>query len=130
MLDEADLKRLIALCGRLGSDHDGERANAARIVSRFLAERDLTWEDVLTPEEAPMMVLSVGVERSRVPEPTPPAIGWRQAARACLQQPQGLRGDRERGFLEDILKRGFPTLTDRQEVWLLAICERCGVAKW
>lgn len=126
MLAETDLKKFIALCGRLGSDHDGERANAARMVSRFLLERNLTWEEVLTPEEQPMMVMSVSVD-DRAPVQL---NSWQNAASLCLLRPQGLRGDREREFLEDILERGFPTLTDRQSSWLLAICQRCGVAKW
>lgn len=123
MLGDKDLKRLIALCGRLGSDQDGECAAAARQVSRFLSERSLTWEEVLTPQEQPMMVLSVGVAEK-------PLVGWRAAARACLQQPRRLRGEREEEFLSDILARSVPTLSERQTAWLEAICQRCGVPRW
>jgi hypothetical protein len=130
MLSDAELKRLIALCGRLGSDHDGECASAARMVTRFLTERDLTWEDVLTPSEAPMMVLSVGASDDWSVNSAATDINWQAAARACLASPNGLRGDREIEFLTDILSRGWPTLTAKQEVWLLAICGRCGVPGW
>lgn len=122
MLGEKDLNRLIALCGRLGSDHDGECLNAAHQVTRFLVERQLTWADVIAPEQ-PMMVLSVAVAEK-------PLVGWRAAARACLQQPERLRGSREKEFLDDILARGFPTLSEKQTAWLEAICQRCGVPRW
>jgi len=35
----------VKLCGMLGSDHDGERARAARMATSFLQDRSLTWGD-------------------------------------------------------------------------------------
>lgn len=136
MLDGDDLKIFIKICGRLGSDQDGEFLAAARTAAGFLEKRKLTWEEVLTPPEA-MMVLSVsatGAEPYREPPPPPPSAfaSWVIAARACLANPHGLKGDRERGFLDDLMRRVaiYPglTLSQRQELWLLDICGRCGVA--
>lgn len=46
--------RLVKICGRLGSDHDGERAAAALLASRLLTEAGLDWERVLqTPASDP-----------------------------------------------------------------------------
>jgi hypothetical protein len=39
--------RFIGICGRLGSDHDGERASAAAMATRELRAANLTWADVL-----------------------------------------------------------------------------------
>jgi hypothetical protein len=42
-----NFQRFIGICGRLGSDHDGERANAAAMATRELRAAGLTWVDVL-----------------------------------------------------------------------------------
>ncbi len=39
--------RFVGICGRLGSDHDGERASAAAMATRELRAAGLTWADVL-----------------------------------------------------------------------------------
>lgn len=36
-------ERLSKLCGMLGSDRDGERSNAARLIGHALANEGLTW---------------------------------------------------------------------------------------
>ena len=41
------LERFIRLCGMLGSDFEGERANAAALASRMLRESGLTWRDII-----------------------------------------------------------------------------------
>ena len=46
-ISQADRDRLIALLGMLGSEHDGEAANAARMVVRFLKTREIVWADIL-----------------------------------------------------------------------------------
>jgi hypothetical protein len=40
-------KRLALLCGMLGSDHHGERANAAALATKLIREQGLTWEQVI-----------------------------------------------------------------------------------
>ncbi len=40
------LERLAEVCGRLRSEHDGERAAAAVVTARLLRDRGLAWEDV------------------------------------------------------------------------------------
>lgn len=46
--------RLVGILGRLGSDHDGERAAAGLLASRMLRERGLSWDEVVaTPDAAP-----------------------------------------------------------------------------
>ncbi len=40
-------ERFVKLLGKLGSDHDGERANAASLCTKLLREHRLTWADVV-----------------------------------------------------------------------------------
>ena len=47
-LDE--LARLIKLLGMLGSSHDGEALNAARLASKWLVDHATDWDALLTPE--------------------------------------------------------------------------------
>jgi hypothetical protein len=46
-LPPADTSRLVKLLGMLGSAHDGERAAAALKAHNLVAERRLTWSDVI-----------------------------------------------------------------------------------
>ena len=43
--------KLVKVLGMLGSDHAGERAEAARRATIILKEAQLTWYDVLDVEE-------------------------------------------------------------------------------
>ena len=42
-----DLERLMKICGMLGSNQDGERANAGKAATDLLKRLDLTWDEVL-----------------------------------------------------------------------------------
>jgi hypothetical protein len=43
--------KLVKVLGMLGSDHAGERDNAARLATQILKEAGLTWYDVLDTDE-------------------------------------------------------------------------------
>lgn len=47
MLAKEDVTRLIQLLGMMGSDHDGEVLNAARLAQRVLTDHKLQWGDVI-----------------------------------------------------------------------------------
>jgi hypothetical protein len=47
-LSPADLRKLIGILGRLGSDFDGERAAAGLLASRLIRAAGLGWDDLLT----------------------------------------------------------------------------------
>jgi hypothetical protein len=100
VLDPASARRLVKLCGMLGSAHDGERASAAALANKLIRSSGLTWSDVI-----------------RAPSIVPPRrLGWRITARECLLRASVL-AQRERDFLADILRRNRP-LTPRQAHWL------------
>jgi len=48
-----DLTKLAGILGRLASDHDGERAAAGLLATRFMEQRNWTWRDVLHPPALP-----------------------------------------------------------------------------
>jgi len=47
LLDPRMAERLAKLCGLFGSDHDGERAAAARKADELVRAHGLTWRDVV-----------------------------------------------------------------------------------
>ncbi len=51
-LSPAELNKLVGVLGRLGSDHDGERAAAGLLASKMLRDRGLSWDDLLRQRDA------------------------------------------------------------------------------
>ena len=47
-MTSAERRKLIGVLGRLGSDHDGERAAAGLLASRMLKSAGVTWDELLT----------------------------------------------------------------------------------
>jgi hypothetical protein len=48
-----DRDRLAKLCGMFGSDHAGERANAAAAADKLIREAGLRWRDLILPALPP-----------------------------------------------------------------------------
>jgi hypothetical protein len=48
----AEVRRLVGILGRLGSDHDGERAAAGLLATRMLRAAGLGWDDVIASGSA------------------------------------------------------------------------------
>ncbi len=100
----------VKMCGMLGSEHDGERATAARMATVFLRERSLTWDKV---------VPSVVTPQSRA-RPVPPArsgdgfksLDWRADLAMCRNRRWLLTA-----FEDDLIRsltryRRFPTVSE------------------
>jgi hypothetical protein len=64
-LPAPDRERLVNLLGMLGSEHLGERGNAAALADRFVRERGLTWGDVLARQEPEKKLPHLGTWRTR-----------------------------------------------------------------
>ena len=71
-------RRLVGILGRLGSNHDGERAAAGLLAARLLCAAGLTWEQVIPGEPPP---------RPFAPLPT----GWRTELALCQRHVSFLR---------------------------------------
>lgn len=106
-------KRLVQFCGMLGSDHDGERANAARMADRLIREAGLTWENVIAVPPA------MRQEAPKRPAPPPewsasefrtPGMQRMAEVETILRQHRPLLTQWEVDFLGSIASRGHLTL--------------------
>jgi hypothetical protein len=52
-LDIRERQRLGRLLGMLGSDHDGEVINAAKLADQMVRKHGLTWEAIIAPTPEP-----------------------------------------------------------------------------
>jgi hypothetical protein len=110
-LPAKDADRLAKLAGLLGSDSDGERANAARLATDLLKRYGLTWRDALTPAPAHQVA--------------PPTPAWpmphQRAISECLAW-NAILSDWEKQFLRDV--KLLPRLTTKQQETVNRILEK------
>lgn len=107
-LTQPERERLIALLGMLGSEHDGEVVNAARLALKFLKDRQLTWESVLSAKGN--IFEDIGINQSGFKD-----VEHVSLCRAVLSSGMTL-SVKERAFVEDMLTWNYPT--DKQIEWL------------
>jgi hypothetical protein len=104
LLNPKAADHLARICGMFGSDHDGERAAAARLADQHIKRLGLSWHEVIRVE-----------------------THWRSMARACQERSSEFN-ERERQFISSMTRlRGAPT--DRQLGWLEALFERINAAR-
>jgi hypothetical protein len=107
--------RLARLMGMVGSMHDGEALNAARLADKLVRSCGLTWAEVFAPPE-----LAVAPSGGNLLIGWP--AQWRSALRMCGQCGASL-GGRERSFLQSLAtykRRPSP----KQLTWLRSITVR------
>jgi len=63
-----DIGRLSRLCGMLGSDHAGERSNAATLATRELRRAGMTWPDVIARAFAPSVTRPTATAQRAEPD--------------------------------------------------------------
>jgi hypothetical protein len=117
--------KLAAILGMIGSAHDGEALNAARLADRLVRDHGLTWHDALTP---PLM------EQNQRQRPdgrdfNPVAPDWSRTAAECSRYLH-LLNRWEADFLAGLAR--FPRLSFEQRDVLRKIVVRlracgCGV---
>jgi hypothetical protein len=115
--------RLARLLGMLGSDHDGEALNAARMADRLVREAGVTWFDVTAPAICGRASVSQ-------PDDSIDIIrrDWRGAAPWCLRHGRHALRDKDRDFLHTIAGyRHRPS--DAQLVWLQGLVNRILAAR-
>ena len=107
-LSSSTTTTLIKLCGMLGSDHIGERANAALMADKLVRSAGLTWSDIIVPP------------RHHAGQHHP--HDWRGMRDFCAAHFYSLR-ERERDFVDGLADwRG--RLSEKQMMWLVAIYSR------
>ena len=132
VLSKKEVERLIALLGMLGSAHDGEVVNAARLAQRLIGGAGVTWADVLngqtrgdkySDEDMQAAVnyayrngYTAGVADSKQKPVTRIApASWAGLARSILADHVDELSEWERGFIESWSTRpGHWTVSDRQ----------------
>jgi hypothetical protein len=114
LLPPASRQRLVRFCGMLGSDHDGERANAARMADRLIREAGLTWEAVIAVPAALHRPAS-----QAQPQPDPGASGMGRVAEAqrILALHRALLTQWEADFLQNIAGWRGPLSSRQQAVF-------------
>lgn len=119
--------RLIQLLGMLGSHHDGEILNAAKLAQRQLGAMGLTWEEFIQgsagePAGPSKEDLAYAYQRgyrdgaedtrkASLPQQPP---SWQSLARLIRDNHERNVTDWEYGFVESFIERGWPTPTEKQ----------------
>ena len=67
-LTPAELRKLVGILGRLGSDHDGERAAAGLLASRMLRAAGVGWDDLILSDSRQV---PGGTQGKHAPPPPP-----------------------------------------------------------
>jgi hypothetical protein len=99
--------RLAKLLGMMGSDHDGEALNAARMADRLVHESGVTWFDVVATPMLPEPKWSWWTDDETLAD----FADCRAACRFCLRR-RDLLTRWEQEFLPDIMR--FLSLSEKQ----------------
>lgn len=136
--------RLIQLLGMMGSDHDGEKLNAARLVMRLLGEEGLTWQEVFKGipghsnnssaeidraynrgfSEGHSRGYTKGLAEGHAKSPVRRVVTWVGFARELLTDYEDDLTDWEQGFLENYTSRGWPQPSPKQRAVFERIAEK------
>src|SRR3954447_24479566 len=115
-IPDAKRTRLVRLLGMLGSDFDGERANAGRMADEMVRELGLTWEQVVAADGTAGATSGGSAGRR---SGSSEVHDHRAAASACLAG--GWRWtDWECGFLDSVKWRW--SLSEKQDRVLRKLC--------
>ena len=145
MLSPDKRTRLIQLLGMIGSSHDGEALNAARLAQRLIGGEGMTWEEVFDgvgggngsgrPPSGDLISkayhkghadgfrdgLAKGHASATVKR-APAASGWQALARMLLDEYR--LTEWETGFCESFLTRGFDFPTEKQHGVFERMCRK------
>jgi hypothetical protein len=108
-------ERLARICGLLGSDYEGERANAALAATRLLQRHGLTWGDLFSPKQPDE------------PPLTPPSYGQHHLTQAAFAlRHLDFLTDWEKTFVRSVASK--PRLTEKQRAHLAEIVTKVSQA--
>lgn len=135
-------ERLIKLCGMLGSNHDGEVVNAARLAQRLLGAEGVTWEEALnnksngngtsySAQQSYNMGYAAGYARAQQEERQrvhTKLMTWYAFVRELHDEYIDNLTDWEQGFVESFMARGFARPTPRQRDVFHRIANKLGLS--
>ena len=137
-----DRQRLIHLLGMLGSDHDGEVLNAARLAHQLVKSQKLTWEETLNACAKPLgganraagggkgeqdqelnAAFNAGFEAG-VKSQTKPKPSWRQWAKDRVANDEDCLSSWELNFFGSFGSGRFAVPSDKQHAIFVRVAER------
>ena len=146
MLSPDKRKRLIALLGMIGSSHDGEALNAAKLAQKLIGAEALSWEEVFNGagdsapgasaallqrrymagyEDGYRTGLAKGHAQSVAGKFKPVPSDWQDLALSLLREFQLTSW--EEGFCQSFVDRGWQTPTDKQRGVFERMCKKFDV---
>lgn len=145
MLAPKQQARLIQLLGMMGSAHDGEVVNAARLAIKLVRDAKMDWGSVLNgkpvnggmssrvDEAAIRTAYENGYRRGLAEGHSRPSSGyqpsgWRAFARTLKDDYEGELSEWEWNFVLSFLARGFDEPTDKQRAVFERISHKTGLA--
>lgn len=128
---------LIKLLGMLGSDHEGEVVNAARMAQRLLGSEGMTWVEVLAPNGHTIVdpgsynagyaagyAKALNEDRARRHTKI---MTWFAFVRELQDEYENNLSEWEQGFVQSFIQRGFARPTPRQRDVFFNIAEKLGI---
>jgi hypothetical protein len=144
-MDPDKKKRLTQLLGMIGSNHDGEALNAARLAQRLIGSEGLSWDEVLNSgngrisQEDMQTLFDAGFRKGHddgyrrglaeghaksVPsarEPGTSFISWVRSLRDVYNDDLS---NWEQGFVESFIARGWAMPTPKQRAVFERIADK------
>lgn len=126
-----DQKRLAQFLGMLGSDHDGEVVNAAKMAHRMVTQAGLTWEQVLhgggyTTEFVQKVAAEAYAAGKVDGQPRSPRKTFAGYSRLILRKHFEGLNEWEIGFLDSWTTKTYPP-SEKQLAVFVKIAEKTGV---
>src|SRR5215213_1068232 len=107
--DSLDRERLVKLCGMFGSDHPGERANAAAAADRLVRQTGLRWPHVIQPALPPPQcereIGSVADAIQYALENAELLTDWEVAFLRSLRRQRKPASDKQKTIVEQIVEK-------------------------
>jgi len=119
--DLAQLLRLLDIAG--STEQDDKSVTAIRLAKKLLAERGLTFRDVIGPGHAPAQAADSGEASAQQRQAA--VAPWRDYVETCLQT--GRLNQWETEFCEGFIERGWDEPTEKQKPIFERIGRKCGV---
>jgi hypothetical protein len=133
-VDAEKRRKLIALLGMIGSVHDGEVLNAAKMAQRLLGSMGLSWEEAFGNSsggesrsyqdgynDGYRRGLAEGHATATV---RPKPATWNGFARNLLRDYSDDMSDWENGFVESFVERGWSQPTPKQRAVFERIADK------
>lgn len=128
---------LIKLLGMLGSDHEGEVLNAARMAQRLIGSEAMTWAEVMGATNGQYMDpgaynagYAAGYAKAMSEDKArrhTKLMTWFVFVRELRDEYEDNLSEWEQGFVESFIGRGFARPTPRQRTVFENIAEKLGI---